>query len=74
VTFVWFVVWLVANLIADREALRFDPVKLVGRRAPARGRSRPEQAARPWPRLTTTYGLRWLDPAGGLRHTSSPTT
>lgn len=25
-TLVWFVVWLVANLIGDREALRFDPV------------------------------------------------
>jgi hypothetical protein len=25
-TFVWFVVWLVANLIGDREPLRFDPV------------------------------------------------
>jgi hypothetical protein len=26
VTLVWFVVWLVANLIGDREGLRFDPV------------------------------------------------
>jgi len=26
VTIVWFVVWLVANLIGDHEPLRFDPV------------------------------------------------
>ena len=25
-TLVWFVVWLIANLIGDREGLRFDPV------------------------------------------------
>lgn len=25
-TIVWFVVWLVANLIGDNEALTFDPV------------------------------------------------
>jgi hypothetical protein len=26
VTFVWFVIWLVANLIGDEEPLVFDPV------------------------------------------------
>jgi hypothetical protein len=26
VTIAWFVVWLIANLIGDHEALRFDPV------------------------------------------------
>jgi hypothetical protein len=25
-TIVWFVVWLIANLVGDHEALRFDPV------------------------------------------------
>ena len=25
-TFVWFVVWLVSDLIGDRESLTFDPV------------------------------------------------
>jgi hypothetical protein len=25
-TFVWFVVWLVFDLVGDREPLRFDPV------------------------------------------------
>ena len=25
-TIVWFVVWLIANLIGDHEALRFDPL------------------------------------------------
>jgi hypothetical protein len=25
-TLVWFVIWLVADLIGDREPLRFDPV------------------------------------------------
>jgi hypothetical protein len=28
VTLVWFIVWLIADLIGDREALRFDPVNL----------------------------------------------
>jgi hypothetical protein len=26
VTLLWFVVWLICNLIGDREALTFDPV------------------------------------------------
>jgi hypothetical protein len=26
VTILWFVVWLISDLIGDREALRFDPV------------------------------------------------
>jgi hypothetical protein len=26
VTLAWFVVWLICDLIGDREALRFDPV------------------------------------------------
>lgn len=25
-TLVWFVVWLIANLVGDSESLRFDPV------------------------------------------------
>jgi hypothetical protein len=27
-TVIWFIVWLIANLIGDREPLRFDPVNL----------------------------------------------
>jgi hypothetical protein len=26
VTLVWFVVWLIADIVGDRESLRFDPV------------------------------------------------
>jgi hypothetical protein len=26
VTVIWFIIWLIANLIGDREALLFDPL------------------------------------------------
>jgi hypothetical protein len=26
VTLVWFVIWLIWNVVGDREAIRFDPV------------------------------------------------
>ena len=25
-TFIWFIVWLISNLVGDRESLTFDPV------------------------------------------------
>jgi hypothetical protein len=31
-TIVWFVIWLVADLIGDREPLRFDPLNWWRRR------------------------------------------
>ena len=29
-TFIWFIVWLIANLIGEHEPLRFDPVNVWG--------------------------------------------
>ena len=53
-TIVWFIVWLVADLIGDAEPLRFDPVNIwAGTLIPRRG-ARPEPVGRHQPPLEVT--------------------